>query len=597
MELLGAPPILSAPLIQQIIDSVLGLHRLAKLHTQIAAEPDRFIEDSVLRAMNITVELSSAGKIRVPASGPLVVVANHPLGLADSFSILSFIRRFRTDIRFMSTKMMESLTERPDDFIFVDNVSGNSDSPQNRRAFRQALQWLKREAGVLVVFPAGAVSRFNQESQQIEDLPWAENISRLIQISGSAVLPIYVDAKNSAPFYKLGAWRDQIHSLLLIREFFKRRNKGVRLVIGPNIPRALTQDMDPETLTEALRESTYKLANSNTDTSTGTMKAQMPIAKPFDPHLLEVEVNRIARLPERILYQTDDKTLQVILMKGRESHIIMESIGIEREKVFRSVGEGSGKSMDLDRYDDIYEHLILWDSIEKRIIGAYRLVKADTVSSRDLYSSQFFDYRDQHAEPVLELGRAFISPDRKGSLMLLWKGIGRYLVQNPRYRVLTGTVSISQDFSPYTQHLLIEFLRRNLQLSNHSQFGEPREAYRLPEAPFSPTLLDDPLSRATNLKTVEQIAEDLESDSPAPLPIPELFRHYADKLGGRVVAFTIDHGFNSVDAFFRIETSRSNTRILRMAMGDGYESYRDWTEDASLGSDTRFREIDLSDLP
>ncbi len=47
-------------------------------------------------------------------------------------------------------------------------------------------------------------------------------------------------------------------------------------------------------------------------------------------------------------------------------------IGRLREVTFRAVGEGTGKARDLDRFDEYYYHLFLWDRAAHQIAGAYR---------------------------------------------------------------------------------------------------------------------------------------------------------------------------------------------------------------------------------
>jgi hypothetical protein len=51
---------------------------------------------------------------------------------------------------------------------------------------------------------------------------------------------------------------------------------------------------------------------------------------------------------------------------------ILHEIGRLREVTFR-VGEGTNESIDLDKFDQYYHHLFLWDEDAKKIAGAYRM--------------------------------------------------------------------------------------------------------------------------------------------------------------------------------------------------------------------------------
>jgi len=61
-----------------------------------------------------------------------------------------------------------------------------------------------------------------------------------------------------------------------------------------------------------------------------------------------------------------------------------------------------------------------------------------------LYTYELFDYTREMLErlgPALELGRSFVRAEYQRSytpLLLLWKGVGRFVVGHPEYRYLLG---------------------------------------------------------------------------------------------------------------------------------------------------------------
>ena len=144
-------------------------------------------------------------------------------------------------------------------------------------------------------------------------------------------------------------------------------------------------------------------------------------------------------------------------------HVLRE-IGRLRELSFRAANEGTGKSMDLDRFDDHYLHLFIWNAEAAEIVGAYRVGATDRILERHgrqgLYSSTLFDSRMEFFRrlgPALELGRSFVRPEYQRSyspLLLLWKGIGSFIARHPRYRTLFGPVSISRDYSDLSRRLI-----------------------------------------------------------------------------------------------------------------------------------------------
>ena len=129
-----------------------------------------------------------------------------------------------------------------------------------------------------------------------------------------------------------------------------------------------------------------------------------------------------------------------------------------RELTFRAVGEGSGKCADIDVFDTYYLHLFVWDAQANAIVGAYRLGLVDEIlaryGKRGLYTHSLFKYGPRMLDalkPAIELGRSFVRAEYQRSfapMMLLWRGIGRFIECSPQYAVLFGPVSISNSYSP-----------------------------------------------------------------------------------------------------------------------------------------------------
>lgn len=147
---------------------------------------------------------------------------------------------------------------------------------------------------------------------------------------------------------------------------------------------------------------------------------------------------------------------------------VLHEIGRLREKTFRKVGEGTGKPVDVDRFDNTFIHLVLWSREHQEIAGAYRFARTDDLIERfgldGVYSHSFFRFDKKffnHVTPALELGRSFIRSKYQRnfySLMMLWKGIAGYLSKNPKYRYLFGCVSISSEYKKLSREVIADSL-------------------------------------------------------------------------------------------------------------------------------------------
>src|SRR5687767_4562810 len=57
---------------------------------------------------------------RVPKSGPLIVVANHPFGCIEGIILANLLAQVRPDVKIMANHLLARIPEMRDLFIFVD---------------------------------------------------------------------------------------------------------------------------------------------------------------------------------------------------------------------------------------------------------------------------------------------------------------------------------------------------------------------------------------------------------------------------------------------------------------------------------------------
>lgn len=185
---------------------------------------------------------------------------------------------------------------------------------------------------------------------------------------------------------------------------------------------------------------------------------------------------------------TADKFLRPTNKAGNEIYIIthhnspntMREIGRLREISFRTAGGGTGKEMDIDKYDtqeNPYKQLILWDPDKEEIIGGYRYQFGSQVSQEDgklqIATARLFDFSEQFLRDFLpytiELGRSFIQPEYQSSkagakalfaLDNLWDGLGALAVVHPEVRYFFGKVTMYSDFHTEARDYILSFLKK-----------------------------------------------------------------------------------------------------------------------------------------
>jgi len=548
----------------------LAFERLANIYRQArgrAASPAEFAAHA-LDILQVRFELDERQLERIPRTGPAVVVANHPYGGLEGLFLIAQLQRYRSDSLFIANELLARIPEIREVLLPVDAFGGPRAASKNAKSLRAALKHV-RSGGLLVLFPAGAVSHLHLSAGRVCDPPWQPVAAGLLRRCESPVVPVYFGGGNSAIFQALGLLHPTMRTVMLTRELLNKRHRTIPVRVGRPIgPERLAKQPDNAKLASFLRLSTYALeARSRSAVEEVTPAPSVPVAASTPARLLTAEIEC---LPEgNTLASVAD--MSVVFAQAEQIPWTLRELGRLREITFRAVGEGTGSDSDIDRYDRHYVHLIAWHRTRNEVVGAYRIGHVDRIvaerGKRGLYTHSLFAYGDPFLRslgPALELGRSFVSAAYQrdfGALLLLWKGIAQYVACNPRYHVLFGPVSISREYRPASHALLIDFLRRHCFDAQLARLIKPRRAFR---RTHSLAALNGDLARLADLDDVSQLLEEIEPDGKG---APVLLRQYL-KLGGRLACFNVDETFSGVvDGLIVVDLLRTEPKVLQKYMG------------------------------
>jgi len=519
-----------------------------------------------LAAMHVRPIVSPADLECVPTNGPVVAVANHPFGLVEGAVLAALLGTIRSDVKILANHLLETLPETRKYCIFVDPFGDPGAVRTNFSGLKSAVAWL-RKGGLLAVFPAGEVAHLNLKERAVIDPEWNQNVARIIRLTSATVLPIYFLGANSALFQLLGFLHPRVRTALLPHELLNKHNRTLELRIGKPISAGkLRSFQDDVAMIRYLRHRTYLLRNRETPKPSKRSSVQEPAAN-ITSDLLAADVARLA--PDRTLVESGE--FSVVLGKRAEIPNIVKEIGRLREIAFRHVGEGTGQLEDLDSFDDYYLHLFVWNRETREVVSAYRLGPSDEIvprfGSKGLYTSRLFAWKPRFLEriqPALELGRSFVRLEYQKTfapLLLLWRGIGQFLVRNPKYRVLFGPVSISADYTTASRQLMVKFLDTYHQASDLAPLVRARNPFRV-----RPSIQANELVSAAvwNIEELSTLIADIETDRKG---VPILLKQYL-KLGGELVAFNVDRDFaNALDGLIVVDLHKTDVRVLERYMG------------------------------
>lgn len=234
---------------------------------------------------------------------------------------------------------------------------------------------------------------------------------------------------------------------------------------------------------------------------------------PVDKELIEMELT-----PEKFLRNTNNGSNELYIITFHDSPNTMREIGRLREITFRLAGGGTGKELDIDKYDtaDIpYKQLIVWDPQQKDILGGYRYILGSEVSPDkdgevDLATSRLFKFSDKFKKDyiphMVELGRSFVQPAYQSSnrnkkslyaLDNLWDGLGAIYRDHPDSKYFFGKVTMYTAYNREARNLILSYLNKH--------FSDPENLIY----PFDPLPIDIEKEIVDSILTSDDFQEDL----------------------------------------------------------------------------------------
>jgi putative hemolysin len=532
-----------------LLSRVARIDRVNELYADICKEEGLAAIDRLFQTLEVELEFDPKELENIPKTGPFIVVANHPFGALDGLALIKAIASVRPDFKVMANFLLQSVEPIKNHFLSVNPFEEMKGAYNNIGGLKAALQHV--EAGLpLGIFPAGEVSTFQGDLKTIADRKWQNSAIKIVKKSKVPVVPLYFDGANSRIFHLLGLIHPGLRTLALPSEMLKKKGKTIALRIGkPIAPKDLEMFTNADQLGRYLRAKTYALGSSFEVRRDYFRLFRFPqkedqIIDAVPHELIMKEINQIDAY-KTLSYDNFD----CFVVGSDIIPNILREIGRLREITFRSVGEGTNKSIDLDEYDLYYDHLILWDRKAEKIAGAYRIGNGPEIVSRygskGLYTSSLFRMSTK-MKPILrqsvELGRSFITQEyqkHRLSLFLLWKGILFYLIANPRFRYIIGPVSISNSYQEVSKELIIQFIKRNYFDHELAKFVEPKNAFRPKVKNIDTNVLLD--ASSSDMKKMDKIISDIE---PTSFTMPVLLKKYLQQ-NAKILAFNADPKFNN----------------------------------------------------
>ncbi len=559
---------LGVPGLAALLMEVMKLNDINKVFSKNVQFSGLEFVDKIFETIGVTIDFDEDDLKNIPKTGGFIAIANHPYGGVEGLALVKLLCMVRPEAKVMVNFILKKIPNLSEFFVAVnpfENVQ-HSSSISGLKATFDLLQ-----NGIPIgIFPAGEVSTFDIGKQEITDRLWHPVVGKLIARSKVPVVPIYFHGNNGVLFNILSFIHPTLRTAKLPSEFLNKQGLKIKVRIGKPIHiEDISYRNNTNKLLDFLRARTYALG-------TGLEQEK----KLFNP----INLFKIKKKPEPVIEETDrtlivaevtqlesfrvwsEKNYEVYIVPTPHIPNILREIGRLRELTFREVGEGTNKKIDLDNYDIYYNHLFIWDKDQQNIVGAYRIGKGDeilnTMGRRGFYLSELFKIKEPFY-PILregiELGRSWIRKEYQQKplpLFLLWKGILKYLLDNPQYRYMFGPVSISNNFSKFSKSLIVDYITKNHFDYELAHYVKPKNKFKADLSPIDTDLL---LESSESLKDLDSLISDIENSH---IKIPVLLRQYMN-LNAKIICFNIDPKFSDcLDGFLMVDTRNIPAEML-----------------------------------
>ena len=246
------------------IEQITGKRKLQKIYNEFSKKNSspRHFWTGILKSMNINIIDNSEQGIKIPAEGPLIMIANHPFGIIDGLIMCSLASKVRSDFKILTHETLQFAPELGKYILPIDFSENKKETIKNNIKTTQKAKRHLLNNGLLIIFPSGSVSVAKNTKSAAEDDEWKQFTAKILKQTKSDILPIYFDGKNGLLFHVFASKlkNQTLKYSSYIHETKKMIGKKINIYPGSVIKYSeLSKISNREKLTEYLKKKTYEL--------------------------------------------------------------------------------------------------------------------------------------------------------------------------------------------------------------------------------------------------------------------------------------------------------------------------------------------------
>jgi putative hemolysin len=229
------------PVLRSVLGPMLGHGKAVKLVESVRGlSGDECFEwgDEFLQ-----LGVDSDGLHHVPESGPALLIANHPGGIADGNAIFKALKGKRDDIIFFANRdalrICPGLESR---IIPVEWRKHQLSRARARETLRSAMEAFN-QGRCVVIFPAGQMADWSWKQGRLVDFPWMPTGVSIARRFNAPIVPVGVIQRMPMAFYVLSHIHEELRDITIFHGLLSQRGATYKLKFGEALlPKAIPGD-------------------------------------------------------------------------------------------------------------------------------------------------------------------------------------------------------------------------------------------------------------------------------------------------------------------------------------------------------------------
>jgi putative hemolysin len=169
----------------------------------------------------------------IPAAGPALVVANHPTGIADGVILHhAFVRR-RPDLFIFANSDILRVLPQMSDLILPVEWRKNLRTHEKTRTTMKLTEAALSNGRMGVIFPSGRLAK--RRHLRLYERDWMHSAVLIAQKFDVPVIPVNIQARNSALFYLLDLIHPTLRDITLFYEMLNKDRQPYRVNVSEPI--------------------------------------------------------------------------------------------------------------------------------------------------------------------------------------------------------------------------------------------------------------------------------------------------------------------------------------------------------------------------